>query len=100
VQQPQQQSLVSLQYYPIQQPGYGIILAQHNSYNVPSSTNVQPNQQTPSLINNSTTRNNIGKRQSEREQGTENERTKEAIRKRARNERTKEAIRKRARNRK
>jgi hypothetical protein len=75
VQQPQQQSLIYLQYYPNQQTGYGIIPAQHNSYSVPSFTNVQPSQQTPGSINNLTSRNNIGKRQSEREQETEIETT-------------------------
>jgi hypothetical protein len=42
---------------------------------VPSFTNVQPSQQTPGSINNSTSRNNIGKRQSKSEQETEIETT-------------------------
>jgi hypothetical protein len=75
VQQPRQQTLVSLQYYSIQKTGYGIIPAQHNSYSVPSFTNVQHSQQTPGSINNPTTRNNIGKKQSEKEQEIENETT-------------------------
>jgi hypothetical protein len=93
VQQPQQQCSVSLQYYPIQQTGYGIIPAQHNCYSVPSFTNVQPSQQTPGLIN-IPTRNNIGKRQSEREQEIENETTSnytwQTIKKRKRNNPTPE----------
>jgi hypothetical protein len=73
-QHPQQQSFVPLQYCPIQQRSYGIIQTQRYSNSIPSFTNVQPSQQTPGLINIRTT-NNIGRRQSEKEQEIENEST-------------------------
>jgi hypothetical protein len=64
VHQPQQGSL-PLQYHPTQHSGYGIIPAQRTTYSAPSLMNVQPSQPNPSVTNDSTIENNIGKRQSE-----------------------------------
>jgi hypothetical protein len=67
VHQPQQQGSLPPQYHPVQHSGYGIIPAQHTTYSAPSLMNVQPSQPTPSVTNDSTTENNVGKRQSEGE---------------------------------
>jgi hypothetical protein len=67
VHQPQQQGSLPLQYHPSQYSGYGITPAQHTTYSAPSLMNVQHSQPIPSVSNDSTTENNIGKRQSEGE---------------------------------
>jgi hypothetical protein len=72
VHQPQQVSL-PLQHHPIQYSDYGIIPAEHTTYSAPSLMDVQPSQPNPSVTNDSTTKNNIGKRHSEGEQEIDNE---------------------------